>query len=457
MACIINRPYGHRWIQFVDPNGKRQTVRLGKLPKKASATVCTRIEELLASKITGALDRDLAGWLAGIDASLQNKLAAVGLCDARESAALQTFIKKYVEGRTDVKSATKEVWRQGELGLVEFFGNDKPMRDVTSGDADSYKFHLISKKLAPMTVRKRLQFATMIFRAALRRRLIVESPFADVSIKASMPNREQFITADDTTKLLEACPNNHWRSIVALSRYGGLRCPSEVLSLRWQDIDWGAGRIVVTSPKTEHHVGKANRVIPLFPELRQVLAESFELADDGAVYFVDEKMRASAQSDKGWRNCNLRTTFTKIVGRAGLVVWPRLCHNLRSSRQTELAESFPSHVVCEWMGNSEDVARKHYYQTTDDHYRRAIDPLNEVKPVPQMQRPDVDHTLNKAKQKPKQLVAVIRRNELQSAKPTCVITAENDLPRLVAQAKADGEGFEPPVPFRVRRFSKPVP
>jgi hypothetical protein len=23
--------------------------------------------------------------------------------------------------------------------------------------------------------------------------------------------------------------------------------------------------------------------------------------------------------------------------------------------------------------------------------------------------------------------------------------------------KADGEGFEPPVPFRVRRFSKPVP
>ena len=85
---------------------------------------------------------------------------------------------------------------------------------------------MIGKKLAPMTIHKRLQFAAMIFRAALRRRLIAESPFVDVSIKASMPNRERFITADETAKLLEACPNLHWKAIVALARYGGLRCPS---------------------------------------------------------------------------------------------------------------------------------------------------------------------------------------------------------------------------------------
>ncbi|MCE5301936.1 MAG: hypothetical protein LLF97_02370, partial [Planctomycetaceae bacterium] len=32
---------------------------------------------------------------------------------------------------------------------------------------------------------------------------------------------------------------------------------------------------------------------------------------------------------------------------------------------------FPSHVVCDWLGNSEDVARKHYYQTTDAHFAEA--------------------------------------------------------------------------------------
>jgi hypothetical protein len=46
----------------------------------------------------------------------------------------------------------------------------------------------------------------------------------------------------------------------------------------------------------------------------------------------------------GWRNVNLRTQFERIVKHAGLKKWPRLFHNLRSSRQTELAETFPSHV-----------------------------------------------------------------------------------------------------------------
>lgn len=84
--------------------------------------------------------------------------------------------------------------------------------------------------------------------------------------------------------MLDACPNHHWRTIVALCRFGGLRCPSEALSLRWQDVDWEAGRIVVQSPKTEHDVGKANRTIPLFPELRPILAEAFDLAPDGGEY-----------------------------------------------------------------------------------------------------------------------------------------------------------------------------
>jgi hypothetical protein len=93
---------------------------------------------------------------------------------------------------------------------------------ATPGDADNYKMHLIGKKLAPMTVRKRLQFATMFFRAAMRR-LIPDSPFADVSIKASMPDRSRFVTAEEAARMLAACPNHHWRAVVALARYGGLR------------------------------------------------------------------------------------------------------------------------------------------------------------------------------------------------------------------------------------------
>ena len=71
-------------------------------------------------------------------------------------------------------------------------------------------------------------------------------------------------------------------------------------------------------------------------------------------------------------NANLRTLFTKIIRRAGLEPWSKLFQNLRSTRETELAEEFPMHVVCSWIGNSKAVAAKHYLQTTEEHFQRAI-------------------------------------------------------------------------------------
>ncbi len=67
----------------------------------------------------------------------------------------------------------------------------------------------------------------------------------------------------------------------------------------------------------------------------------------------------------------MRTMFEKLVKRAGLKPWPRLFHNLRSSRETELLETFPVHVVAQWMGHDPKVSLKHYAQTTEDHFDRA--------------------------------------------------------------------------------------
>ncbi len=68
-----------------------------------------------------------------------------------------------------------------------------------------------------MTVRNRLNFAKMIFRAAARHKLIEADPFIDVQAKASMPDRSRFITRAETEKLLDACPGQDWRTIIALA------------------------------------------------------------------------------------------------------------------------------------------------------------------------------------------------------------------------------------------------
>ncbi len=109
-------------------------------------------------------------------------------------------------------------------------------------------------------------------------------------------------------------------------------------------------------------MGKASRIIPIFAELRPYLEEAFETASEGSVY-VFTRYRGS--------NVNLRTQLQRIIRRAGLEPWPKLFQNLRSTRQTELAEQFPQHVVCDWIGNTNAVAAKHYLQVTDEHFLKA--------------------------------------------------------------------------------------
>jgi hypothetical protein len=125
----------------------------------------------------------------------------------------------------------------------------------------------------------------------------------------------------------------------------------------------GAGPLFrVTSPKTEHHPGKEERWVPLFPELRPYLEEAFELAAEGGTHVITRYRDT---------NANLRTQLLRIIRRAGVVPWPKLFHNLRASRETDLAAVYPLHVVCAWIGNSTLVAQKHYLQTTEEDFRRA--------------------------------------------------------------------------------------
>ncbi len=95
--------------------------------------------------------------------------------------------------------------------------------------------------------------------------------------------------------------------------------------------------------------------------------------DGGVRCIYDEAPPGATHVIRRYRgsNCNLRTQFLRILGRAGVSAWPRLFHNLRSSRETELVREFPIHVVCKWIGNSVRVAERHYLQVTDTDYEKA--------------------------------------------------------------------------------------
>ncbi|MCG3180336.1 MAG: hypothetical protein BIFFINMI_02695 [Phycisphaerae bacterium] len=368
MASLVNDPDGRRRILFKAADGSRKPIRLGKMSRRDAEAICRHVEALVASKESGQpLTRETAVWLREIGSTLHGRLARVGLVEPRSTSTgvkLAPFIDTLIAGRVDAKPGTIRNLTQARDHLLAHFGQGRTIQNITAGDADGYRLHLLGLNLAENTVRRLCGGARQFFRAAVRRELIARNPFEGVPCTMrGNPARQRFITQADIAKVLDECPDAEWRLIVALSRYGGLRCPSEHRMLRWSDIAWDKGTMLVTSTKTERYEGRGTRIVPIFAELRPYLLDAFEQAEPGAEY-ATPRCR-----DK---RVNLRTAFKRIVERAGLDMWPKPFHNLRASRETELADEFPEHVVCRWIGNSRRVATDHYFQVTADHVAKAI-------------------------------------------------------------------------------------
>ncbi len=371
MASLSRLSDGRYRLQFINIEGKRRSIRPGKISEAGAKRLKTHVELILQRTRHGEpFDPDTKAWLETINDSLYAKLAAAELVPPREQSSaadvktLSWFLDYYFSIRTDVKDSTLIVWGQTKRLLLDFFGEDKSIEDISGGDTEEWRLFLKEQKLSETTIRKRCQFAKQFFSHAKKKGFVAENPFADLkSANLANPKRYFFLSRDDAEKVFDACPDANWRLLFALARFGGLRVPSEPAQLKWEDVSWEHSRITITSPKTEHHPGGESRIIPLFPELRPYLEDRLELEPD-SVYVLPSAIRC---------HTNPGTMLRKIVKRAGLKPWPKLWQNLRSTRQTELSEEFPAHVVCAWIGNTEEVAKLHYLQVTDDHFERAVE------------------------------------------------------------------------------------
>jgi hypothetical protein len=150
--------------------------------------------------------------------------------------------------------------------------------------------------------------------------------------------------------------------------------------------------------------------------LATALQERFEAAEEG-----DELVVPMLHRKQG---AMLRKPLLAAIKRTGIKAWPRLWHYLRSTRQTELEERFPSHVVCAWLGNNRDTARRHYLQLTDAHFERATVSSEEAAQIAAQQGP--------AEGRKGQQIQSGNRNEAQRP--------------AMAHKKATPTGFEPVLP-----------
>lgn len=367
MASVSRDKGGCKRLLFMDGEARRG-LRLGKCSIKAATSFKVHMEALLAERRLGPLGEDTTRWLADLSDGVYAKLAGLGLVAPRQSTHAQAvtvagFVAAYIKGRVDVTARTREIYGNTQANLAAHFGPDRLVSEVTPGDADQFRLYMAGKGYGDATVKRRLGIAKQFFQAAVRSRLIQSNPFSDqkTQVKGNSA-RFHFVTQDEYQAVMAVCPDTEWKVLFTLARIGGVRVPSETAGLRWTDINWEQGRVMVRSPKTARHGdGHGERLIPLWPELRTVLLLAFDEAPDGAEFVLRHRDSAA----------NLRTHGERIVRRAGLAPWPKLWQNARASREIELCEAFPEHVVAAWIGHNQATARGFYLRVRPSDYERA--------------------------------------------------------------------------------------
>src|SRR4030042_165577 len=107
------------------------------------------------------------------------------------------------------------------------------------------------------TVNLELSIIRQAFRKAVKWKMVEKNPFQDADdLFYKLDNRgERALTEDEVVRLIEACPP-YLKPIVITAVYTGLR-KSDLLSLKWKDIDLERGLIRITEQKT----GKARNIV----------------------------------------------------------------------------------------------------------------------------------------------------------------------------------------------------
>lgn len=358
MASLTKRENGSRFISFTGSDGARQTITLGKVARRYAESVKVKVEDLLSARLNGHVPRDeTSRWLARLDDRLYDKLARVDLVPARVRTSLKAWLTQYLRDRSgELKPESLRKMKQTTEKLLTFFGPDVELRKITEQNAVAWRAFLKESNLSEAAIKTHSGNAKTIFANAVRRKLIIDNPFALLKSGPTASRYSRFVTVGEIEKVIEACPNAEWRLLFGLARYAGLRVPSESHRLTLEDVDLARCRLTVHSPKTEHHPGHEQRTVPITRRLMQLIQNRLEELEPGQDRLITIGGKGTAMIRR----------VRRIWTQAGIEPWDRCWQTLRQSCEKQWAMSFPQYAVSKWIGHSITISGRHYANAVPD-------------------------------------------------------------------------------------------
>lgn len=340
-TTVVLSSNGKYWQAFYyDTTGKRKAKGLGpkkKLSKRQAKVKCDRLA-----------------------AQLQLNPAHAG---CGRSSRLSEYLGRYLEARTDLRPRTLELHKLTAKYLLAHFSPDIRIDRISRAIASDWRSALAKGKLtgtpnpAEATVCHHIRNAKVIFNHAVRDDLLLFNPFDRLKGSAPEPDKNwKYVTRDELRQLFAACPSESWRLLLGLCRLAGLR-RGEALSLPWSAVDWEKRRLKVIAEKTGHQ-----RIVPIDPELYNLLLRAFSVASDREQLVIPEY---SITQPNLWRD------FGVICKRAGLERWADWCQVLRRNCETDWAQKYPQYAVSTWIGHNIQVSARHYLQVPEELYEKV--------------------------------------------------------------------------------------
>jgi len=348
------KTYTYWVLRWSGPDGRRRGARLGPVKKLSKR----RAEQLRRQK-----ELEL-GMNPGRDTPARAPL-------------LESFAEAYVSARaSELKPGTLELHEQTIRYLIGFFGAARRLDAINRPEARAFKTALANGQLAHVNEKKKrkqdknlttatidmhIRNARTIFNHAVADDVLLLNPFDRLAETQPATREWHYVGLEEFAKLSDAA-TKPWQLLLALARWAALR-RGEALNLRWHNIDWTNSRLTVVGTDAWDVKNKEARVVPICPELHELLLEAFEAADDGQAMVVPP-VTVVVQ--------NTSRDFGVLCRRANVPRYNKPFHTLRKSCLTDWAARFPMHVVRAWAGHSDiSTTATYYLQISEADYVRA--------------------------------------------------------------------------------------
>jgi integrase len=146
--------------------------------------------------------------------------------------------------------------------LVEFFGTTKLSR-ITSGHVEDYRTARLGGERGKVTVNREIEVLRTMLAKAVKWGFLAKNPADKVEDYDEDNKRERFLSNDEVRRLLRATKKSRsplLRPAVYLALETGMR-KAELLGLRWDDVRFEAGKILVRETKSgePRHVPMSRR------------------------------------------------------------------------------------------------------------------------------------------------------------------------------------------------------